>query len=154
MEIHLSRGNSALLRDATLINQASSWSIDNPVGSRRDSGLFDIWLGLITSGGRLTWLLDNHYGAGAGAGAGEASGVGIRIYMGSGSVLNLLPDLTSYGTGNPRGWYAFRDLTTLVSSGNTDIYTGSFTASLEALGQQPVTPGTVNAQLQIMVSFQ
>lgn len=107
-------------------------------------------LGLTTSGGGLTWLLDNHYGAGAG----EASGVGIRIYTGSGSVLNLLPDLTSYGTGNPRGWYAFRDLTTLVSSGNTDIYTGSFTASLEAIGQQSVTPGTVNAQLQIMVSFQ
>ncbi|WNN46155.1 MULTISPECIES: fimbrial usher protein StbD [Winslowiella] len=109
-------------------------------------------LGLVTSGGGLTWLLDNNYGAGAG----EASGVGIRIYKSDGSALNLLPNLTasSYGQGNPRGWYAFRDLTTLVSSGSTEIYAGDFTASLEAINQQPITAGTVNAQLQIMVSFQ
>lgn len=107
-------------------------------------------LGLVTSGGGLTWLLDNNYGAGAG----EASGVGIRIYDSHGTALNLLPDLTSYGSGNTRGWYAFKALTTQVSSGSTDIYAGDFVASLEAINQQAVTTGTVNAQLQIMVSFQ
>ena len=107
-------------------------------------------LGLVTTGGGLTWLLDNQYGAGAG----EASGVGIRIFNSRGQAINLLPDLTSYGTGNPRGWYAFKDLTTRVSSGSTEIYAGDFTASLEAINQEPIRPGTVNAQLQIMVSFQ
>lgn len=107
-------------------------------------------LELVTSGGGLTWLLDNQYGSGAG----EASGVGIRIFNNRGQAINLLPDLTSYGTGNPRGWHAFKELTTRVSAGSTEIYAGDFTASLEAINQQPITPGTVNAQLQIIVSFQ
>ncbi|HEX4500296.1 MAG TPA: fimbrial usher protein StbD [Scandinavium sp.] len=106
-------------------------------------------LGLVTSGGGLTWLLDNNYGA-----SGVASGVGIRIYNRTGSALNLLPDRSSTGTGNTRGWYAYQDLTSLVSSDTVNTYSGDFTASLEALSGQTVTAGTVNAQLQVVVSFQ
>ncbi|HEY2451249.1 MAG TPA: fimbrial usher protein StbD [Scandinavium sp.] len=106
-------------------------------------------LGLVTSGGGLTWLLDNNYGA-----SGVASGVGIRLYDRSGSALNLLPDRASTGTGNSRGWYAYQNLTTLVSSDTVNTYSGDFTASLEALSGQTVTAGTVNAQLQVVVSFQ
>lgn len=47
-------------------------------------------LGLTTTGGGLTWLLDTHYGE-----KGVASGVGIRIYDERGAPLNLLPDKTS-----------------------------------------------------------
>lgn len=106
-------------------------------------------LGLTTSGGGLTWLLDSRYGS-----SGVASGVGIKIYDSNGSAINLLPDLTSTGTGNARGWYAYTDLTSLVSSDTSNIYSGDFTASLEALSGQTVTAGTVNAQLQVVVSFQ
>lgn len=107
-------------------------------------------LGLTTAGGGLTWLLDSHYGSGGN----EASGVGLRIYDSNGNAMNLLPDLSSYGTGNTRGWYAYKDLMSLASSGDTDIYTGDFTASLEAISGQTITAGTVNAQLQVVVSFQ
>lgn len=106
-------------------------------------------LGLTTSGGGLTWLLDNQYGS-----SGVASGVGIKIYNSHGAAINLLPDLNSMGTGNARGWYAYTDLTSLTSSDTSNLYSGDFTASLEALSGQTITPGTVNAQLQVVVSFQ
>lgn len=105
-------------------------------------------LGLTTAGGGLTWLLDSHYGSSA-----AAAGVGIKIYD-SHKVLNLLPDRTLTGTGNGRGWYAYKDLTSQISSGGSDIYSGDFTASLEAISEQTITAGTVNAQLQVVVSFQ
>lgn len=107
-------------------------------------------LGLVTSSGGLTWLLDNNYGSGGN----EASGVGIKIYNRSGSAMNLLPDVSSTGGGNLRGWYAYKDVTSQTSSGGTNIFTGDFTASLEALSGQTITAGTVNAQLQVVVSFQ
>jgi len=106
-------------------------------------------MGLTTSGGGLTWLLDNQYGS-----SGVASGVGIKIYDANGAPINLLPDLTSTGTGNTRGWYAYTDLTSLAASGTSNMYSGDFTASLEALSGQTITAGTVNAQLQVVVSFQ
>lgn len=106
-------------------------------------------LGLTTAGGGLTWLLDTHYGSSA-----AASGVGIKIYDSHNMALNLLPDRTVTGTGNSRGWYAYKDLTSQISSGGADIYSGDFTASLEALSGQTITAGTVNAQLQVVVSFQ
>ena len=106
-------------------------------------------LGLVTSGGGLTWLLDTNYGSSS-----VASGVGIKIYNSSGTAINLLPDLSSMGTGNTRGWYAYKDLTSLTSSGTTNIYSGDFIASLEAIPGQSATAGTVNAQLQVVVSFQ
>jgi type 1 fimbria pilin len=106
-------------------------------------------LGLSTAGGGLTWLLDTHYGSSA-----AASGVGIKIYDSHNMALNLLPDRTVTGTGNSRGWYAYKDLTSQISSGGADIYSGDFTASLEALSGQTITAGTVNAQLQVVVSFQ
>ncbi|MDF7657754.1 fimbrial usher protein StbD [Erwiniaceae bacterium L1_54_6] len=106
-------------------------------------------LGLVTSGGGLSWLLDTNYGT-----SGVASGVGIKIYDSAGDALNLLPNQSSTGTGNTRGWYGFKDLTSLVSSGTLETYTGNFTASLEAIDGQTVTAGTVNAQLQVIISFQ
>ncbi len=106
-------------------------------------------LGLTTAGGGLTWLLDSHYGSSA-----AAAGVGIKIYDSHNMVLNLLPDRTLTGTGNGRGWYAYKDLTSQISSGGSDIYSGDFTASLEAISGQTITAGTVNAQLQVVVSFQ
>ncbi|MEQ4530799.1 MAG: fimbrial usher protein StbD [Mixta sp.] len=106
-------------------------------------------LGLTTSGGALTYLLDSQYGS-----SGVASGVGIRIYNSSGVPINLLPNLTSTGTGNSGGWYGYQELTSLASSGTTNIYSGDFTASLEALSGQTITAGSVNAQLQVVVSFQ
>lgn len=106
-------------------------------------------LGLVTSGGGLTWLLDSRYGT-----PGVASGVGIRIYNSNGGTVNLLPNRGTTGGGNLRGWYAFRDLTSLASSGITNSYRGDFTASLEAISGQTITAGTVNAQLQVVVSFQ
>lgn len=106
-------------------------------------------LGLTTTGGGLSWLLDSRYGA-----SGVASGVGIRIYDADGAAINLLPDLTSTGTGNSRGWYAYNDMLSLAASGDSDLYRGEFIASLEALSGQTITAGTVNAQLQVVVSFQ
>ncbi|HDX5344142.1 TPA: fimbrial usher protein StbD [Citrobacter sedlakii] len=108
-------------------------------------------LGLKTASGAYTWLLDNHYGA-----SGVASGVGIRLYSEkmSGSALNLLPNLTAMATGNAGGWYGYADLTTQTSSGSTQFYTGNFTASLEAIPGEPLTIGSVYAQLQVVVSFQ
>ncbi|HBM3184812.1 TPA: fimbrial usher protein StbD [Klebsiella oxytoca] len=108
-------------------------------------------LGLTTPSGAYTWLLDNHYGA-----SGVASGVGIRIYSDklSGQPLNLLPGSAIKGTGNDGGWYGYQALTELITSDITEIHAGAFTASLEAIPGETITQGTVNAQLQVMVSFQ
>ncbi|WP_058911423.1 fimbrial usher protein StbD [Entomohabitans teleogrylli] len=109
-------------------------------------------MGLTTSAGAYTWLLDNHYGA-----SGVASGVGIRIYSDklSGQALNLLPNLTATATGNNGGWYGYQQLTDASSSvGSIYTWTGDFTASLEAIPGKTVTSGSVYAQLQVVVSFQ
>lgn len=107
-------------------------------------------LGLVQTAGGITHLLDNNYGA-----AGVASGVGIRIYNESGAALNLLPSRTT-NTNNAGGWYAYKDLTSSQNDSTDGVttYTGNFTASLEAISGQTVTAGTVNAQLQVVVSFQ
>lgn len=108
-------------------------------------------LGLMTSGGGLTWLLDTNYGSGTG----EASGVGIQILDSNGNTLNLLPAKSSFGAGNSYGWYGFADLLSFTGTGSgSDIYTGDFTAELGAINGQTVTAGSVNAQLQVVVSFQ
>ncbi|WP_410375928.1 fimbrial usher protein StbD [Enterobacter cloacae] len=108
-------------------------------------------LGLVTSGGGLTWLLDTGYGSSTG----EASGVGIQILDSNGNQLNLLPARSSFGSGNSYGWYGFKDLLSLSESGSgSEIYTGDFTAELGAITGQTVTAGSVNAQLQAVVSFQ
>ncbi|HBQ6237241.1 TPA: fimbrial usher protein StbD [Klebsiella quasipneumoniae subsp. similipneumoniae] len=108
-------------------------------------------LGLTTGSGGLTWLLDSNYGLKTG----EASGVGIKILNRSHQPINLLPAKSSYGSGNGFGWYGFKDL--LIFNGNengSNIYTGDFTAVLSAIPGQDVTAGSVNAQLQVIVSFQ
>lgn len=108
-------------------------------------------LGLVTTGGGLTWLLDANYGSGVG----EASGVGIRILDSAGTSLNLLPAKSSFGSGNSYGWYGFKNLLSLSGTGSgSEIYTGDFTAELSAIAGQTVTAGSVNAQLQVVVSFQ
>ena len=106
-------------------------------------------LGLTSTSG-LTHLLDTNYGS-----SGVASGVGIRIYDESGNALNLLSSTTT-ATGNTGGWYAYKALTTSQddSTDGVTTYTGNFTASLEAISGETVTAGTVNAQLQVVVSFQ
>lgn len=106
-------------------------------------------LGLTSTSG-LTHLLDTNYGS-----SGVASGVGIRIYDESGNALNLLSSKTT-ATGNAGGWYAYKDLTTSQgdSTDGVTTYTGNFTASLEAISGETVTAGSVNAQLQVVVSFQ
>lgn len=129
---------------ASKANVAMGFLVNQPVAVRAAQAL-----GLVTSGGGLTWLLDSHYGN-----SGVASGVGIKILNRSGKAINLLPDRSTTGTGNSRGWYAYQDLTSLTSTGEVNTYTGDFTASLEALSGQTVTPGTVNAQLQVVVNFQ
>lgn len=131
-----STGSSANVAMGFLVNQASAVRQANN-------------LGLVNSGGGLTWLLDTNYGSG-----GVASGVGIKIYDKTGTPINLLPEQGSKGSGNIRGWYAYKDLTSLVSSDYAEIYSGDFTASLEAISGQNVSSGTVNAQLQVVISFQ
>jgi len=106
-------------------------------------------LGLTSSSG-LTHLLDTNYGA-----TGVASGVGIRIYNENGLAMNLLSSKIM-GTGNLGGWYAYKDIMTNqgeLSSGLTS-YTGTFLASLESIPGEIIKEGTVNAQLQVIISFQ
>lgn len=129
-----STSSSANVAMGFLVNQANSVSQANN-------------LGLVTSGGGLTWLLDTNYGS-----TGVASGVGIKIYNSNGSAINLLPSKS--GNGNSYGWYGFKDLTSIVSSGSVESYSGDFTASLEAIDGQTVTAGSVNAQLQVVIEFQ
>lgn len=114
-------------------------------------------LGLTSGSTGITTLLDTHYGSG-----GVASGVGITIHSAkTGSPINLLSTSISAhhgaaNTGNVNGWYGYDALTNLSGedgSGN-NLYTGSFIASLGKIGNQTVTPGTVNAQLQVLVSLQ
>ncbi|MGK4682748.1 hypothetical protein ACSLWF_22745, partial [Salmonella enterica] len=52
------------------------------------------------------------------------------------------------GIGNDRVWYVYKDLTTRVSSGSVETYSGDFTSSLEAIGGQTVKAVIVYAQLQ------
>lgn len=106
-------------------------------------------LGLTSTSG-LTHLMDTNYGS-----SGVASGVGIRIYDQNGSAMNLLSSQTM-GTGNSGGWYSYADIMTDEGESSTGLttYTGSFVASLEAISGETITAGTVNAQLQVIVSFQ
>jgi len=108
-------------------------------------------LGLTTTAGGVTWLLDNNYGV-----TGVASGVGIRISSNklSGGPINLLPDWNVMGLGESRGWYGYKDLMDNVSNGATAAYSGSFTASLEAIPGEQVTAGSVYAQSQVVISLQ
>lgn len=129
---------------ASKANVAMGFLVNQPVAVNAARAL-----GLATSGGGLTWLLDSHYGN-----SGTASGVGIKILNQSGAAIILLPDKSATGSGNTHGWYGYQSLTSLTSSGTVNTYTGDFTASLEAISGQTVTPGTVNAQLQVIVSFQ
>lgn len=134
--VSTSTASSANVAMGFLVNQSTA------VTGAKDLGL--------TSTSGLTHLLDTHYGS-----SGVASGVGIRIYDESGNALNLLSSKTT-ATGNTGGWYAYKDLTSSQDDSTDGIttYTGNFTASLEAISGETVTAGTVNAQLQVVVSFQ
>jgi len=108
-------------------------------------------LGLKTSAGGISYLLDDNYGA-----SGVASGVGIRLYSSAGTALNLLSSSATTGTGSAAGWYGFADLmseTGATASGGI-AYAGTFTASLEQLPGLNAQAGSVNAQAQIIVSLQ
>lgn len=131
---------------ATAAYVAMGFMINNATAARAANEL-----GLTTGAGAYTWLLDNNYGTN-----GVASGVGIRIYSDklAGQPLNLLPALSAIGTGHDGGWYGYQELTDSISSDTTDLYSGNFTASLEAITNETVTSGSVYAQLQVVVSFQ
>lgn len=109
-------------------------------------------LGLTTAEGAYTWLLNNNYGAN-----GVSSGTGIRIYNSSSQPINLLSGPV-VGTGENGGWYLLKNL--LSSDDGYDSMTvlnnfsGNFIASLEAIPGQTVKPGTVEAQLQIIMELQ
>lgn len=108
-------------------------------------------LGLKTSSGGISYLLDDNYGA-----SGVASGVGIRLYSSAGKVLNLLSSSATTGNGSGAGWYGFDEL--MSESGETasggTAYAGTFTASLEQIPGLTAQAGSVNAQAQIIVSLQ
>ncbi|SFO52030.1 Fimbrial protein [Candidatus Pantoea varia] len=108
-------------------------------------------LGLQSSSGGISYLLDDNYGA-----TGVASGVGIRLYSSSGTALNLLSSSGTTGNGSAAGWYGFADIMSesgTTASGGT-AYAGNFTASLEQLPGLTAQAGSVNAQAQIIVSLQ
>ncbi|MFN2995858.1 fimbrial usher protein StbD [Serratia plymuthica] len=108
-------------------------------------------LGLMSSAGGISYLLDDNYGNNS-----VASGVGIRILSPHGDALNLLSNKNALGTGPNAGWYGFADLlsysTDTLTGGKQ--YSGVFTASLEQLPGLTATAGSVNAQAQIVVSLQ
>lgn len=108
-------------------------------------------LGLKSSSGGISYLLDDNYGT-----SGVASGVGIRLYSPSGAALNLLSSKDTTGTGNAAGWYGFADLLSATGATSTggEAYGGTFTASLEQLPGLQAVAGSVNAQAQIVVSLQ
>lgn len=109
-------------------------------------------LGLKTSGGGITYLLDNEYGR-----SGVAQGVGIQVKkIGSSNYLNLLAD-NSIGGGNNKGWYGYRDLLPSPNGTTSDgikMYSGKFSAELKRIANQSVTAGSVNAQLEIILALQ
>ncbi|PKH22184.1 fimbrial protein [Enterobacterales bacterium CwR94] len=104
----------------------------------------------LISGSGLTHLLDSNYGS-----PGVASGVGIRIYDEKGKALTLLASKAT-ATGNAAGWYAYKDITTDQGDSEDGISTfkGNFTASLEVINGQKATAGSIDSQLQVVVSFQ
>ncbi|GLO62223.1 hypothetical protein MACH09_27310 [Vibrio sp. MACH09] len=109
-------------------------------------------LGLKTSEGGLTYLLDNEYGR-----SGVAQGVGIQVKkIGSSNYLNLLAD-NSIGGGNNKGWYGYRDLLPSPNGTTSDgikMYSGKFSAELKRIASQSVIAGSVNAQLEIILALQ
>lgn len=107
-------------------------------------------MGLVNTSGGISYLLDNNYGE-----LGTASGVGIRVYSNTMQMLNLLSSKVP-GGGNDAGWYAYKDITDKVFNNydSTVRYVGNFMSSLEALPGNQATGGTVDAQLQVVVSFQ
>lgn len=107
-------------------------------------------MGLTNASGGISYLLDNQYGS-----EGVASGVGIKIYDNAMNAINLLSSRVT-GGGNGAGWYAYKDITEFVADNadGTAKYTGDFISSLEALPGYQATAGTVDAQVQVVVSFQ
>lgn len=97
----------------------------------------------------LTWLLDSNYGS-----KGVASGVGIRLYNRWGYRLNFLQSTASAQPYTDMGWLGYEFSFVPVAQSSTELWRGDFTASLERLPGYNPTPGTVNAQLQVVISFQ
>jgi type 1 fimbria pilin len=134
--VNSSTSSSANVAMGFLINQSTAVTAATNLGLTSTSG--------------ITYLLDTNYGS-----SGVASGVGIKIYDQNGDAINLLSSQTR-GTGNSGGWYSYADIMTNEGEQSSGItkYTGTFLASLEAIPGETVTAGTVNAQLQVIVSFQ
>ncbi|THD51265.1 fimbrial usher protein StbD [Enterobacteriaceae bacterium ML5] len=148
--------NVSITCDAGAISGTSSSSTNAPVAMgflvTQPTALSQASaLGLKSSSGGISYLLDDNYGT-----SGVASGVGIRLYSSSGAALNLLSSKATTGTGNAAGWYGFADFlsATGATASGGETYGGTFTASLEQLPGLQATAGSVNAQAQIVVSLQ
>jgi len=109
-------------------------------------------LGLLTSGGGVTYLVSNGYGSDPSV----ATGVGISLRNASnGSAMNFL-GWSGSGTGATGGWYpvlAGANSTGSNASGYTS-YLQTITATLSTLPGKTATPGRVNATAYVLVKVQ
>lgn len=114
-------------------------------------------LGLMTSGGGVSYLVSNGYGSDPSV----ATGVGIRLRnSSSGKDMNFIgqPGSTGGGavTGASAGWYPVREGASTngsASSGYTS-FTQTITAILAALPGKTAKPGKVDATAYVLVKVQ
>lgn len=112
-------------------------------------------LGLVNSSGGVSALLSDQYGT-----EGVAGGVGITLQNSEGTNMNFIGqpgtiDITTPG-GNAAGWYPVLAGATEAgtsASGYTN-YNQTFTATLEKITGQDVTPGRVFSTAYILVKMQ
>ena len=156
--------NGASAQATFSVNMACSTSIasrDDPGGG--ETGTSNMMMGLVvsnanaaskasslglTDGAGYTHLLSNDYGS-----SGVATGVGIRMSNNKLGTNDMLLAPTTTVSTTTEGWYPLDSVADLVSSDSKDIYNASFTASLEKIQGQTVTPGSVYAQAQIVVAL-
>ena len=109
-------------------------------------------LGLLTSGGGVSYLVSNGYGTDPSV----ATGVGISLNNASnGTAMNFL-GWSNTGTGATGGWYpvlAGASTTGSNLSGYTS-YSQTITATLGTLPGKRATPGKVDATAYVLVKVQ
>lgn len=137
-------------------NFSISVACTNITEARRDTSNTGFYMGFVAHNRHSadeTLLLDTAYGGNNGV----AQGVGIRLFSANDltSPLTLLaPGTSAVDTGSD-GWHALEELTPHADTleGNISLYKGDFTASLSAFDTRTVTPGSVNAQVNIVVAM-
>ncbi len=105
-------------------------------------------LGLVSNGG-ASHLLSDQYGS-----PGIASGVGIRIQRNHQDI-RLLTHLNT-GSNNAGGWYPAQGPASVLldTQGGIKRYRETFSATLEKLAGQTVTPGQIDATAQVIIRVQ